>query len=312
MTDATPQPASAEATKYLHVMDVGGSHANAALVAIKGQHATILRREDNPLDSSGNTEQILQAITAPALALQSDVAASEATWAIALPAPFDYERGTGTFEGVGKFGSIAGVDLRGAIAERLSVEPQDVLFLNDADAYGIGEWAFGGTARVSRLLCVTLGTGVGSAFLDDGRAVSSGPLVPLDGEAHFLTYAGLPIERTMSSSAITLAYFEQTGLRADVREVCQRAREGDPVARQILNERLSALGETLAPWVASFGVETLVVGGSISQSWDVLEAPLRAGIARFDAATADAVILRRSTLLDAAPLLGAAEWANRR
>jgi glucokinase len=49
----------------------------------------------------------------------------------------------------------------------------------------------------------------------------------------------------------------------------------------------------------------LVVGGSISQSWDLIQPPLERGLGATTVQTA------RSELLDDAPLIGAALWARR-
>ena len=46
-------------------------------------------------------------------------------------------------------------------------------------------------------------------------------------------------------------------------------------ARRVFDELASALGEITAPWLDSFGASCLVVGGSISQAWDLLGRPAR-------------------------------------
>ncbi|MFF1570529.1 ROK family protein [Streptomyces sp. NPDC058293] len=51
-------------------------------------------------------------------------------------------------------------------------------FPHDADAFGIGEYAAGAAAGHERALCVTLGSGIGSAFIDHGEPVNEGGLVP--------------------------------------------------------------------------------------------------------------------------------------
>lgn len=301
---------------FAHVVDIGGSHVTSALVALSPGGATaasetyprIVRRAERDIDPHGAAGDILDGWAAAC----SEVGASAATWAFAMPAPFDFERGVGTFENVGKFEHLAGVDLRGQLAARLGVAGERIRFLHDAGAYGIGEWMFGAARGHDRATCFTLGTGVGSAWLDRGEPIIHRADVPVDGEAHLLSFDGRPLEETMSTRAIIGRYRQQTGQTADVRTIAERARGGDEAAREVLDAALTALGSTLAPWLQRFGATVAVVGGSISRSWDLLEAPLRAGIAAARPELAQPIELRASRLLDDAPLFGAAHWLRSR
>jgi len=165
-----------------------------------------------------------------------------------MPGPFDYARGRGDFAGVGKFGSLAGVDLRAELATRLGVPGEQVRFLNDAVAYGLGEWA--ATAeRPRRFVCVTLGTGVGSAWLADGEPVDTGPEVPPHGWAHLLTSGGRPLEDTVSTRAIRADFFRRTGVDADVRTIAAAVRDGEEAAGAAWGHALRALGAALGSMV---------------------------------------------------------------
>jgi DNA-binding CsgD family transcriptional regulator len=57
-----------------------------------------------------------------------------------------------------------------------------IAFLNDAQAFALGEAAAGAGSAFRRWILVTLGTGVGSAFVAHGEIVTSGPGVPAGGE----------------------------------------------------------------------------------------------------------------------------------
>jgi glucokinase len=281
-------------------MDVGGSHVLTALVP-DGESLVLQGRQLSPLDSAAPREALLQQLTAGAASLAAS------SWTVAMPGPFDYARGRGDFAGVGKFGSLAGVDLRAELASRLQVPPAQVRFVNDAVAYGIGEWS-ATTDRPRRFVCVTLGTGVGSAWLADGAPVDSGPEVPPHGWAHLLTSGGRPLEDTVSTRAIRADYLRRAGVSADVRSIAAAARAGEEAAVLVWGDAIRALGLTLAPWLQSFGAEQLVVGGAMSRSWDLLEAPLAEGIR---VAGVDLPTLAPSTLQDDAPLVGAASWLSR-
>lgn len=272
------------------VMDVGGSHVTAALVV----GGTVVARADADINPHGTADEILGAIAGAGLQL-----GAQKNWTLAFPGPFDYERGVGTFEGVGKFGSIAGLDLRADLGARLD---SAVSFIDDADAYIMSEWSAGAARGHARVIGVTLGTGVGAAFLVDGRPQVGGPGVPSGGNLYPEQYLGGPIEDTVSTRALLAAY-GQDGV--SVREVFERARAGEASALSVVNSTMEHLGRFVAPFIANFGATIFVVGGSISQSWDLIEPALRRGLGD------TAVAIARSELLADAPLLGAALAASR-
>jgi glucokinase len=46
--------------------------------------------------------------------------------------------------------------------------------VNDAAAFGLGEWVAGAATGAGRAVAITLGTGVGSAFVDNGSVAHRG------------------------------------------------------------------------------------------------------------------------------------------
>ena len=295
------------APRVVGAVDIGGSHTFAALFEVTERGLAMTRRVEGALDSQAPLPQLLESITGTIRGLEPPPGLD---WAIALPGPFDYRRGVGTFEGVGKFQSLNGVDLRAAISAAVSAEREQVVFLNDAVAYGIGEWA-SSVPRPKRLVCITLGTGVGSAFLADGRPVEDGAEVPPNGWVHLLQIRSRPLEETVSTSAIQDAYAAATGSHSSVRAIADAARRGDEAALNVLRTAMGELGRALAPWFERFAADEVVVGGSISRSWDLIEQPLREAINDAVGPGGLAHSLRVSRLLDRAPLVGAAEWILR-
>lgn len=283
------------------VMDVGGSHVLTALVADGDGPIRLASRRSAALDAAAPREELLRSLAAAA----STLAAS--SWTVALPGPFDYAAGRGDFAGVEKFASLAGVDLRAELAARTGVPDAQVRFVNDAVAYALGEWSRL-AAPASRFVCITLGTGVGSAWLADGDPVDRGPDVPPHGWVHLLTVDGRPLEDTVSTRALRAAHLRRTGVDADVRTIAAAARAGDPAAASTWTTAYRALGLALAPWLQRFGAQHLVVGGAIARSWDLLEAPLAEGIT---AAGVGLPELSPAALQEDAPLIGAACWLTR-
>jgi glucokinase len=283
------------------VMDIGGSHVTAANVDLQNRGIVPGQSFREPLDGDGSAGEIVAALVRCARRLPAQAGGR---LAIALPGPFDHERGIGRYEGVGKFEALRDFDLRVALAALLP-GASSISFHHDADAFLLGEW-WAGAARGHRCAAgITLGTGVGSSFLRDGHILRDEPGIPPEGRVDLLRYMGLPLEETVSRRAIRRAYAGATGESPgpDVREIAQRARQGDRAAAGVFAQTFGALGAVLGPSLVASGATVLVVGGSIAASWDLVAGPLRAGTA--------AVAIEPARHLAEAPLLGAAYLAGR-
>lgn len=261
-------------------LDIGGSHVTAALVDLAAGEVVPGTFRRHSLCSSGSVSGIIDTIVACAQAVpavQGDI------WGVAIPGPFDYQRGVGLFTGVGKFDSLNGVDVGAALARSLTGDPARIRFLNDAHAFVRGESLFGAAAGHDRCAGITLGTGVGSAFLASGSICDRGPAVPPEGRVDLLRIGGQPLEDVVSSRAIEGAYYRVTGTRpADVAWIAHQAGLGDMTATAVLRGAFEQLGAALRPWLVSFGATMLVVGGAMTGSWKLIEPALAAGIRRAD------------------------------
>jgi len=272
------------------VLEIGGTHARACRIDTVTWHPEPDSEHRLPLDSSGTADAIIATMLACADAL---CLTSAETLAVAIPGPFDYRTGIGRFEGVGKFDSLAGVDLRRALLGRLAQPPGRITFVNDAAAFGLGEWLAGSAHGYQRVVAITLGTGVGSVFIEDGTIVSSGPSVPPDGDVYRLVVRGRPLEESVSRRAIISAYHQLApGSRTsgwDVRDIASAALRGDQAARHVFTHACYLFGEALAPWLLLFRAQVLVVGGGLSASWALISGPMRAGLGE---AAAELVVVR--------------------
>jgi len=277
MVDSSPVTGHSGAdVLVVPVVEVGGSHVTAALVGLDGNPPAIRKLITAPLDPAASADVLLDAMLSCARALD---APAGARWGVAVPAPFDYTAGVAWYRGVAKFDALYGVDvgrrLRDGLGPALAADP---VFLGDAEAFALGEWVFGAGRSARRILGVTLGTGVGASFLDGGVAVVDGPHVPPAGRADLLKVDDRPLEESVSTRAIVARYARAGGPPSSVAEIAERARGGEDRAVAVLDEAFGILGAALAPWVASFGAQVVVVGGAMVRSWDLIEASLRRGI----------------------------------
>ncbi|RDV08773.1 ROK family protein [Arthrobacter sp. RT-1] len=292
------------------VLEIGGTHVTAAKVrgpegGWQVQPGSLVRRH---LDARASADVLLAELAQAARDLGDE---HSGAWGVALPGPFDYHHGIARYADVGKFDQLRGVDVGAGLARRLGPAQQSMAFLNDADAFGIGEFVLGAAGNSHRAACITLGTGVGSCFMQGGVPVKTGNDVPPDGSCYLLQYRGRPLEDTISRRAIRRAYSSASpdAGTPDVHEIAAAAREGDVVAAAVLEQAFSAVGEAVGPYLSSFGAEVLIIGGSMAGSWDIVEPAIRKGLALAVPALATFPITRAQRSEEAG-LIGAAYWAE--
>ena len=160
------------------VLEVGGTHATSCWVdtASWAVRPGVIGRAR--LRGDAGADELLDTLAGCVARLGS---LGNAPLAVAIPGPFDYDAGIGLFRDVGKFDALAGVDVRYGLLRRLADPSARIAFVNDAAAFGLGEWLVGAARGCSRAVALTLGSGVGSAFVAEGAIVAGGPEVPPEG-----------------------------------------------------------------------------------------------------------------------------------
>jgi glucokinase len=249
-------------TELVAVLEIGGTHVSAGRVDVARSCLDPSGIRRFVLEAGSQRDAILAAISRAALeAWRPDIA----RLGVAVPGPFEYERGVARFHGVSKFDSLYGVDLRDRLSRDLGLEPRQVRFTNDAHAFVLGEWWVGAAKGHARAMGVTLGTGVGSGFLANGEIVVSGAAIPPDARLDLVPFRDGAVEDLISSRGIIGSF----GASLDVAEIARLAHAGDAKAVASFRAFGSALGEFLEPWLGRFGPTCLVFGGSITHSWDL-------------------------------------------
>ena len=283
------------------VLDIGGTHVTAGLVAAGAAYRVVSSRRF-PVSPDASADVILgEFVTAG----ESLGVAPGLRWGIATPGPFDYDAGVALFEGVGKFGALYGVDVGAAL--RAALHAAHVAFLNDAAAFAVGEVVAGAARGAGRAAGIPWGRGGGGSFIDRTNPVVDREDVPPHGVLHYLQHDGRPLEDHFSRRALIAAYAAAAGRSIDVADIAALARAGDPTAAAVFERGYGVLATVLAPWLDRFGAEVLVVGGSISGSWDLVERwflpPLGAAL------SSGALRVTRAALPEHAPLIGAVHHA---
>jgi len=222
----------------------------------------------------------------------------------------------------GKYGDAPQIDLRTWAREELGLP---LAIENDARMALIGEWRHGAARHFEDVAMVTLGTGIGTAILSEGRIVRGkhGQAAILCG--HLTVRAGGRLCRcgnvgcaeTEASTAILpqLARertdFEGSALSKlavlDYAAVFQHAAAGDPCAKGLRDHSLQVWSSVVVNLIHAFDPEIVIMGGGIMASAGAILPAVRDYVKRHARTPWGAVRIEPSELGDQAALV-AAEW----
>lgn len=184
---------------------------------------------------------------------------------------------------------------------------------NDVNAFLLGEVATGAVEGETDVLGMTLGTGVGGALVLGGE-LFAGPRgaageighVPGFGDAPCTCGQSGHLETVAGARGIADRYAERSGRRVSARDVADAARSGDADAVEVF--RTAGWGVARAALLAAgiLDVTTVVVGGGIARSWDLLGPAVAAAITAEPPVSGAAVRFAHSALGADAVALGAA------
>jgi glucokinase len=260
--------------------DIGGSHISAAAVDLTSGNVLRETLTEKAVNNQAQASEII-AVWASCLAgvLKKVPADRVKGIGFAMPGPFDYVKGICYIKGVSKYENLYGFNIADAIISILKVSDDfKVRFINDASAFAVGE-AWGGKASlVRRSMSITIGTGLGSAFISDKIPIVDGEEVPRIGCIYHLPYKDSIADDYFSTRWFIGSYKKITGKEIKgVKEMADMA-VTDKIAMELFNDFGKRLGHFLAPWLIKFRAEILVVGGNISSAYhlfgDVFEQTL--------------------------------------
>lgn len=283
-------------------VDIGGTHITCAAVQIAEGRLAAATRSRVSYDHEAPAEVILNAWASALNETISQLELSElAGIGFAMPGPFEYRNGVSRMQH--KFKNLYGLHIPRALDPLLAPENElPMRFLNDASAFAVGEAWLGEGRGFQKVVVVTLGTGFGSAFIDDGVPVVTGRGVPEEGCLWHLPFQDGIADHYFSTGWFLREYKKLTGGEiGGVKDLVEKA-AGDALLQSLFARFGHNLAECLAPWLRQFGAEALVIGGNIAHAL-----PLFGTSFVQDLTTAGVRLkIAPSTLLENAALLGSA------
>ncbi len=248
-------------------VDIGGSHISSCAY---DHESKTLRRETfshKKIDPHGNKEEILSGWVDALEATIKGLAEPISGIGVAMPGPFDYYNGISKITDVEKLQSLYDVNLCLELAERLKMRPSQIRFINDATAFSVAEALIGKASKYKKAIAITLGTGLGSSFLLNGKPIIKDKKVPEGGFLYNQYYQNVFADDLFSTRGIINAFEEETGKRLNnVKELCELV-DVDPNANKVFHDFGTRLADFINPYIEEFEADVLVFGGNISKAF---------------------------------------------
>jgi glucokinase len=222
----------------------------------------------------------------------------------------------------GKFSDATDFDLRDWARNSLGVP---VAIENDARMALIGEWRYGAGRECDNLVILTLGTGLGTAAVVEGKLLRGRHgQAGIYGGHLTVRYGGRPCscgnigcsEAEASTSVLQdLARnhpeFRSSGLTheevIDYAAVFRLAKQGDTLAQELRDHSLEVWSATVVNLIHAYDPEQAVLGGGIMASAESILPAIRRHVAKHAHTPWGKVEIKSSLLGDSAALF-ACEW----
>ena len=310
------------AMNYSIGIDIGGTNTDIGLVRDDG---CVVARKNLPTGKYFAADLYVADICERIKALMAEVHVGQIE-GIGIAAPMGNYY-TGCIDNATNLNFKGVTDLNALVHSHLDVP---VVVSNDANAAAYGELVYGGAKGMSNFITFTLGTGVGSGIVIDGKLVhgktgNAGEL------GHALLFPGGRLCGCGRKGCLE-TYTSATGIRRTALELLEQrpeyngtlrripqeeltskhvgdaAQAGDPLALEVFDLTGNWLGIAMANAVAFSGPEAIFLMGGPVKAGEVLMRPLRASFAKHLCFVYDgSVDIRVSELPDNdAAILGAA------
>lgn len=269
-------------------VDIGGTSSKIAFITDKGD---ILWRYSIPTENNPNPDEMVHQISSVIKeAMKNDQTLKPVALGVGCPGIIS------SSQGICGFSNNLGwrnVNVKALFQKELGLE---TFIDNDANVALLGEVGFGVGKCYKNLVLLTLGTGVGSGIYIDGKLYSG---TGNEGAelGHTLLYKdGLPcscgrngcLEAYVSVKALKQQTAKAMEEHPDslIWKICpsinkvkgetvfRAVEQGDKVAKDVLNQYISYLGEGCINIINAFRPEAIILSGGLSKEGEGLRKPL--------------------------------------
>jgi len=273
-------------------IDVGGTNIKIALISNKGEilysNTFPTRAEMGYVYTVSNIKQAINDLMSETKSSKSNIESI----GFGFPGQIDYKNGV-----VRNSTNVPGWN-NVEIADIIKTEFGIPAFIdNDVRCATLGELKYGAGKGAENLVCITVGTGIGSGLVINGKLVrgasnaageighiklsmNDGPLCGCGDFGCFEAYASGPSIVAMAEEYIkggkSTMYREMAnGSEITPYIVSKAAEEGDAVAKQIFKQIGHYIGIGLSSVINLLNPEKVIIGGGVSAAGDLLFNPIR-------------------------------------
>lgn len=276
---------------YLGI-DLGGTKI---LALVGDANGSTLAESLTPTPSTASPEAVAEAMasTAKDAAQQAGVDLTSIV-SIGVAAAGGIQPSTGVVVESPNVSSLTGHSLVDLLRKHLT---QSILVVNDANAAALAEHRFGAGQGVANLLYMTVSTGVGGGIIINGElyqgahgfaaevghitVAASGPVCQCGRHGCLETMAsGTALAREAQTrlaageSSVLQARVKQDGLDSITAElVFEALAQNDTLARAVVEQGSFYLGVGLKSLVNVLDPDRIVIGGGLSNQWEIYIAP---------------------------------------
>ena len=236
-------------------IDIGGT----SIVSARFSESEMLEKKEVPTGADRPAEQIMESLyEAIEMVLTDEVVGI----GIGMPGFMNVE--TGEILQINNIPSFNGFAIKPRVEEKFKLPSFQN---NDANCFALGETYYGAGKKYNNLVGVTLGTGLGGGIILD-RKIHTG-LMGGAGELGCVPFHG-GISEDICSAALFKNKYQTTG-----KKLYKKAKAGDKDSIAVFDELAHNIGELLRMVTYVLAPEAFIIGGSVANSWDLLEKTLR-------------------------------------
>ncbi len=279
---------------YVIGLDLGGTNSVFGIVDAKGNIMATASMKTGGFD---NAEDYVTACIKVLQPVIDEVGSIDTIQAMGIGAPNgNYLHGSIDYAPNLPWAHDTMVPLAEMFSQRLGIP---VALTNDANAAAIGEMMYGVAQHMKNFIVLTLGTGVGSGIVIDGKLVYgsngfAGELGHVATQLHEGRQCGCGRKDCLETycSATGLARTAREMLEADARpsilrglspekitslDVSIAAGQGDEIAREVYDRTGHMLGEACADFAVFSAPEAFIFFGGMTKAGELLMRPIREG-----------------------------------
>lgn len=290
-------------------IDIGGTNVKMGFVSEQGELLTKEKIPTLQLRESGKFIEEFFKIVEQQLSLRKDVVK------VGIGVPGLISKDRKRLLELANIPEISNFPLVDELTKRF---PKHSFFMdNDANAAAFGEYHFGKDNLKSDFIFVTLGTGIGSSAILDGKIFGGG-----DGNGmelgHMLYKKGKTLENRIGKTGIQKIInkeLKKPGQSSQIlvkgkssnKEVLAAAHQGDPIALKVYNKIGEILGFGVIAAIRILDVKTVIIGGGVSDTFEFIKPSLQKMLNKYlTEYYHQQIVLKRATLGNEAGIIGAA------